>query len=126
MLVCVCVSKARPAGGGFFVAALRRPPQPAGVSEAEFREPVPLPITDELDLHTFRPDEVTPLLEDYFVECRRRGIRQIRVVHGKGIGTLQATVHAHLRQSAQVAAFALGDEKSGGWGATWVTLNLPR
>ncbi|HKB89250.1 MAG TPA: hypothetical protein VKC60_01905 [Opitutaceae bacterium] len=29
-------------------------------------EPVPLPITGELDLHTFQPKEVTRLLEDYF------------------------------------------------------------
>ena len=85
-------------------------------------EPVALPITGELDLHTFRPAEVTRLLDDYFAECRKRHIRRVRVVHGKGTGTLCATVHAHLRRSPVVAGFSLGNETSGGWGATVVML----
>ena len=87
-----------------------------------FPEPVALPITGELDLHTFRPAEVTRLLDDYFAECRQRGIRRVRVIHGKGTGTLRATVLAHLRRAPLVSAFAQGDESSGGWGATVVTL----
>jgi DNA-nicking Smr family endonuclease len=85
-------------------------------------EPVNLPITGELDLHTFRPAEVVGLLDDYFAECRKRGLHRVRVVHGKGTGTLRATVQAHLRRSPGVAGFAQGDETSGGWGATIVTL----
>lgn len=85
-------------------------------------DPVAIPITGELDLHAFRPREVTSLLEEYFSECRKRGIGRVRVVHGKGTGTLRATVHAHLRQSPQVTGFALGDETSGSWGATLVML----
>lgn len=86
------------------------------------REPVVIPITDELDLHTFRPAEVAALLDDYFAACRRRGLRRVRVIHGKGTGALRATVHAHLRRAPGVAGFAAGDETSGGWGATIVTL----
>ncbi len=85
-------------------------------------DPIAIPITGELDLHTFRPAEITRLLEDYFEECMKRGISRVRVIHGKGIGTLRATVHAHLRQSPKVSSFSQGDETSGGWGATWVTL----
>lgn len=85
-------------------------------------EPVRLPITGELDLHTFRPSEVGSLLEDYFAECARAGIFSVRVVHGKGTGTLRETVHALLRRSPRVASSRLGDETSGGWGATIVTL----
>ena len=85
-------------------------------------EPVRIPITGELDLHAFRPAEVASLLDEYFAECLRRGLREVRVVHGKGTGTLRTTVHACLRRSPQVAAFRLGDETSGGWGATIVTL----
>ncbi len=88
----------------------------------EFNEPVAIPITGELDLHTFRPGEVTRLLDDYFAECRKRGLRRVRVVHGKGRGSLRETVHSLLRRSPGVAGFAVGDETSGGWGATWVTL----
>lgn len=85
-------------------------------------EPVALPITGELDLHTFRPADIAALLDDYFTECRRRGLSRVRVVHGKGTGTLRATVHAHLRRSPGIAGFASGNETSGGWGATVVTL----
>jgi DNA-nicking Smr family endonuclease len=85
-------------------------------------EPVAIPITGELDLHAFRPGEVTSLLDEYFLECRKRGLRRVRVVHGKGTGALRETVHAHLRRSPQVADFALGDGTTGGWGATLVML----
>jgi DNA-nicking Smr family endonuclease len=85
-------------------------------------EPVPLPITGELDLHTFRPADVGALLPAYFEACSARGIREVRVIHGKGIGTLRATVHALLRRSPLVASFCAGDETSGSWGATIVTL----
>ena len=91
-------------------------------SEEAGADPVPLPITDELDLHTFRPADLGELLPAYFSECRARGLRRVRVVHGKGIGTLRATVHAHLRQSAHVRSFGACDETSGSWGATWVEL----
>ncbi|HRK17279.1 MAG TPA: Smr/MutS family protein, partial [Prosthecobacter sp.] len=59
-------------------------------------EPVRIPITNELDLHAFRPDEAGELLVDYFAECRRLGILEVRVVHGKGTGALRAGVHAAL------------------------------
>ncbi|MBM3855300.1 MAG: Smr/MutS family protein [Verrucomicrobia bacterium] len=84
--------------------------------------PVPLPITGELDLHTFRPADLSELLPAYFAECAARGIREIRIVHGKGTGTLRATVHALLRRSPAVASFRSGDETTGSWGATLVTL----
>jgi len=92
------------------------------MTEPDPDEPVAIPITGELDLHTFRPDEIAALLDDYFAECRKRGIARVRVVHGKGTGTLRETVHAHLRRSPGIAGFALGNETSGGWGATMVTL----
>ncbi len=84
--------------------------------------PVSIPITGELDLHTFRPAEIASLLEDYFAECRRRGFRRVRVIHGKGTGTLRTTVEAQLRRSPVVLSFGPGDATSGGWGATLVTL----
>ena len=83
---------------------------------------VPLPITGELDLHTFRPSDLGELLPAYFAACRARGIREVRVIHGKGTGTLRTTVHALLRQSPLVSSFRMGDETTGSWGATLVTL----
>ena len=87
--------------------------------------PVRIPITGELDLHTFRPAEVGSLIEDYLRECQRRRVGEIRIIHGKGTGTLRETVHALLRRSPQVESFRLGDETTGGWGATLVRLKIP-
>ena len=94
----------------------------ADMPEERPEEPVTIPITGELDLHTFRPAEISSLLDEYFAECLKRGRHRVRVVHGKGTGTLRATVQAHLRRSPLVASFGPGDASSGGWGATVVTL----
>lgn len=85
--------------------------------------PVPLPITGELDLHTFRPQDLGELIPAYLAECHARGLREVRIVHGKGTGTLRTTVHALLRRSPLVARFRAGDEHTGSWGATLVTLH---
>lgn len=80
------------------------------------------PIDGILDLHTFLPREVRPLLADYLEACREKGILEVRVIHGKGTGALRETVHAELRRLAWVEGFRLAGEGSGGWGATVVTL----
>lgn len=85
-------------------------------------EPVQIPITGELDLHTFHPREATRVIDAYFEACREKGIFTVRIVHGKGTGTLRETVHAHLRKHPQVASFQLGNETSGSWGATIAVL----
>jgi len=85
-------------------------------------EPVEVPITDVLDLHTFRPQDIGELLPAYFEECRAIGILRVRVIHGKGTGTLRETVHAKLRRMDEVTGFRLCDETAGSWGATWVEL----
>jgi dsDNA-specific endonuclease/ATPase MutS2 len=85
--------------------------------------PIPLPITGELDLHTFRPSDLSELIPAYLHECAALGINEIRIVHGKGTGTLRTTVHALLRRSPLVRSFRIGDENSGSWGATLVTLH---
>ena len=90
--------------------------------EPPHEDPVPLPITGELDLHTFRPAEVGGLLADYLDACAERGISTVRIIHGKGTGALRERVHAWLRRSARVTSFALCDESSGGWGATRAVL----
>jgi DNA-nicking Smr family endonuclease len=85
-------------------------------------DPIELPIDGVLDLHTFRPAEVKTLVPDYLRECLRRGIWQVRIIHGKGTGTLRRTVHAILAKLPEVASFQLADPGAGGWGATLVEL----
>ncbi len=84
--------------------------------------PVELPIDGVLDLHTFRPSDVKGVVTDYLAECRARGILQVRVIHGKGIGQLRQTVHSILAKHPQVISFALAGEAYGGSGATMVNL----
>jgi dsDNA-specific endonuclease/ATPase MutS2 len=86
-------------------------------------EPHRIPITPELDLHTFRPSELGELLPAYCDECRREGISSVRVIHGKGTGNLRDGVHALLRRLPQVENFQYpAGQGSGSWGATWVRL----
>jgi dsDNA-specific endonuclease/ATPase MutS2 len=85
-------------------------------------EPVCVPINGVLDLHTFRPSEIGSLVPEYLRACHQAGILQVRIIHGKGTGTLRETVHALLRRDARVRGFALADETGGGWGATVVEL----
>jgi dsDNA-specific endonuclease/ATPase MutS2 len=87
--------------------------------------PVELPIDGFLDLHTFRPADVKDLLPEYIALCREKGILQVRIIHGKGTGTLRKTVHAVLRRLPGVDSFRLAGEEGGGWGATIVILSLP-
>lgn len=84
--------------------------------------PVPFPITGELDLHTFKPEDVEELIPAYLAECAARQLPDVRIIHGKGTGRMRLKVHALLRQSPFVRSYRLGDERSGSWGATIVTL----
>lgn len=86
-------------------------------------EPVlAMPIDGCLDLHGVPPREVGDLVDDYLDACAERGLTQVRIVHGKGIGALRETVHARLRRRDDVRGFGPGGEGRGGWGATLVDL----
>jgi len=85
-------------------------------------EPVQIPIEGELDLHTFNPRDIKELLPAYLAACREKGILQVRVIHGKGIGNLRRTVHALLSRQPNVVSYSLAGEHSGGCGATIVNL----
>jgi DNA-nicking Smr family endonuclease len=88
----------------------------------ESLDPVELPIDGVLDLHVFKPRDVKSLVVDYLAECRKRGILEVRIIHGKGTGTLRRTVESVLDKLPEVSSYRLGQEKGGGWGATIVRL----
>jgi DNA-nicking Smr family endonuclease len=88
-------------------------------------EPIQVPIDGVLDLHTFNPREVKDLVLDYLAACRERGIFQVRIIHGKGIGNLRRTVHATLAKHPDVLSYTLDHPELGSWGATIVCLRKP-
>ncbi|HEX7860940.1 MAG TPA: Smr/MutS family protein [Verrucomicrobiae bacterium] len=94
----------------------------SGDEPVEPSDPVELPIDGVLDLHTFRPGDVKPVVLDYIELCREQGILELRIIHGKGIGQLRATVHALLAKHPKVISFVLAAEAYGGSGATIVHL----
>ena len=94
--------------------------RPADMNPAS--ESTEWPINGTLDLHLFQPKEAGDLVPVYLEECRKRGILQVRIVHGKGTGQLRERVHAVLRRLPGVGGFGLATEGLGGWKATIVTL----
>jgi DNA-nicking Smr family endonuclease len=85
-------------------------------------DPVRIPIDGVLDLHAFRAEEVKNLVPEYLEECRKQGIHQVRIIHGKGTGALRRTVQSLLRKNPHVLKFKTADLGGGGWGATEVML----
>lgn len=89
--------------------------------------PIEIKIDGTLDLHTFSPKDLKTLIPDYLEECHKRGIYELRIIHGKGIGAVARSVHALLGRSPLVDTWRIADPGpgSGGWGATLVNLKRP-
>jgi len=85
-------------------------------------EAVELPVADELDLHTFKPDETASVVEAYLEEAQRKGFTTVRLIHGRGTGTQREIVRSVLSRSPQVVSFRDASPERGGWGATLVEL----
>ena len=85
-------------------------------------DPVVVPIDGVLDLHTFAPGELDRLLPDYIEACLESRIYDLRIIHGKGSGTMRSRVRARLAKDRRVHGFEDAPADAGGWGATLVTV----
>lgn len=92
------------------------------MSSRENSDVVEIPINGVLDLHAFNARDVADVVAEYVAACHERGILDLRLIHGKGKGTLRRTVHATLARLPQVHHYQLAAEAAGGWGATLVRL----
>jgi DNA mismatch repair protein MutS2 len=106
--------------------------------EADDLEPVALPaaktrvagkrprppkaVPPELVIREMRVEEALPVLEKYLDDALLVGYESVRILHGKGTGTLRKVVHEYLRQHPSVASFQLAPREQGGEGVTIVQL----
>lgn len=85
-------------------------------------------IQDELDLHGLTVEEARGLLVEFLNECIRRGLRCVRVIHGKGLRSknrepvLKRKVAGWLMQREEILAFCQARQADGGSGAVVVLL----
>jgi DNA-nicking Smr family endonuclease len=85
-------------------------------------EPLHFPIEDALDLHAFHPRDLDAVVTEYLWEAARCGLREVRIIHGKGIGVQGRRVGALLSRHAAVESFGPAPAERGHWGATIVRL----
>jgi len=90
--------------------------------EAEEPGAVRVPIEDSLDLHPFAPPDIPSVVTEYLQQAAARGLREVRLIHGRGTGTQRAVVRRLLSDHPLVASFGDAPPDSGGWGATVVLL----
>jgi DNA-nicking Smr family endonuclease len=86
-------------------------------------EPVRLPIEDALDLHAFHPRDVKSVVDEYVTAAHEAGLREIRLVHGRGTGVQRGIVQAALERHPLVLEFR--DAADSHLGATIATLSEP-
>ena len=79
-----------------------------------------VPIEPEIDLHAFAPRDIPSVVEEYIDAAVRAGLREVRVIHGRGRGVQRGIVQATLDRLPQVEEFS--DDMSSHLGATLVWL----
>ena len=87
-------------------------------------EPIAIPIEDKLDLHPFAPRDIPEVVNDYLEAAHAAGFREVRLIHGRGIGVQRARVQQVLRAHPLVAEFH--DAPESHLGATVVRLTPDR
>lgn len=85
-------------------------------------------IEAQLDLHRMIVPEARESLVDFLVNARKHGLRCVRVIHGKGLGSpdklpvLKGKVNSWLKQRDDVLAFCSAPRHDGGTGAVYILL----
>jgi DNA-nicking Smr family endonuclease len=80
-------------------------------------------IEDALDLHGFSPRDIPSVVEEYVRAAAEKGLRELRLIHGRGTGFQRARVREVLATLPNVERFADAPPTRGGWGATLVWLS---
>lgn len=78
------------------------------------------PSASELRLRHLTVDEALPKLDQYLHDAFMSGLYQVRIIHGKGTGTLRQIVREQLAKHPLVKSFRPGEYGEGGSGVTMV------
>lgn len=81
-----------------------------------------IPIEDALDLHAFHPRDVASVVEEYVTAAFEAGLREVRLIHGRGKGVQRGIVQQALERHPLVRAFH--DAPESHLGATVAVLEL--
>jgi DNA-nicking Smr family endonuclease len=85
-------------------------------------------VQDEIDLHGLTGDEAALHTAAFLADCAKRGLRCLRIVHGKGLGSrnrepvLKGRIRKLLARRSEVLAYAEPHAADGGSGAVIVLL----
>ena len=77
-----------------------------------------VPIESEFDLHAFAPADIPSVTDEYLRAAHAKGFREVRLIHGRGIGVQREIVRKTLARSPLVLSFEDATPERGGWGAT--------
>ena len=111
------------------VSALEAPPEGSSKStpKAAVRYDIGTDsVSRELDLRGQRAEDARENLDRFLDQAALAGLGQIRIVHGKGTGTLKREVEGALAKHPLVETYRIGEPSEGGWGVTIVALARPR
>lgn len=68
-------------------------------------DPVRVPIEAEIDLHAFAPADIASIVNEYIDQAADRGLREVRLVHGRGRGIQRGLVQSTLDRHPRVTEF---------------------
>ena len=64
-----------------------------------------IPIEQSIDLHAFRASEIKSVVEEYLDAAHEAGFREVRLIHGRGIGVQRGIVQSSLERHPLVQSF---------------------
>ena len=64
-----------------------------------------VPLEDSLDLHAFAPRDVPSVVAEYVTAAHEVGLREVRLIHGRGIGVQRGIVQQALERHPLVVEF---------------------
>jgi len=85
-------------------------------------QPIRIPVEREIDLHAFAPADIRSVVEEYITAAAEAGLREVRLIHGRGRGVQRGIVQAALERHPLVVAFA--DDTASHLGATIAMLRV--